>query len=232
MSRLASFLLVATIFLGMLLLRSCGANDEMKDQVSSYKSLYDLEHQKAVVFKDKSDKWRARATAAEATAEAVKDVVPEMIAKIDGLKKDLSNAENIIATSTVSEGSISTVLIDTIYIDRNDTIQAKTFTYNDEWSKFNGRIYGNNIDFNYQVRDSITFYQFYKGKTFFKRGELTIEGISHNPNTQISGLMNIKIIEPKRRKISIGPTFTYGFSSNGAMTWNIGIGVQWKWIEL
>lgn len=232
MSRLATFLILFVVLLLILLSRSCNRIDEVEFDRQAYEDLINLKNQQIEVWKDKEGKSRARAKVAIATAEAAKAVYPELLEENKNLKKDLSNLETALLVATNTSGSFTTVLTDTVYQTKTDTVFAKTFTYSDKWSKFHGKVLPNDITIDYEVRDSLTFTSYYKGQNFFRKGELVIEGVSHNPKTSITGLQNIKIVKPRKRNISIGPTFNYGINGTGGFTWNIGIGVQWKWIEL
>lgn len=226
MNRLSTFLIALSIFLLALVSRSCNNARDYKAKSESYLNLIEMEQQGVEKWKDKEGKSRARAETAEATAEAVSAFIPELQKEIERLKKDNSNLRAYISATTYSSGEVSAPLSDTVVIIKTDTVKIKKFSYTDKWSKFEGSILSNEINFKYLVKDSITFTSYLKGK------KLVLEGVSHNPNTELTGLRHIEVIQPKKKKLSFGPTISYGLGNDGQFTWNIGLGVQWKLFEL
>lgn len=230
MSRLSVILLVAVVVLVALLLRSCESYKNQKLHISSYENLLALERAKTDTWKDNSGKFRARAIAAEATVEAINDYIPYLKDSIDGLNKRNLNSHSVVGTE--SNGNIETFVVDTVYIYEKDTVYSKHFTYTDKWSTFKGDIIKDKININYNVRDSLTFTSFYKGKTFFSKGQLVVEGKSYNPNTSITGIKEIHVVDGTNKKLSFGPSINYGIVGDGGFTWSFGVGIQYNLIGL
>lgn len=206
--------------------------DKWRENANSLTTLYNLEKQAVRKWKDAEGQSRARAQTAEATAEALNSYLPELREEFDGLKKELQNLETYISTTLTTTGEVSAQLTDTLYIYRSDTIRAQTFEKRDTWSYHRGIVFEDSVQLSYEIKDSVSFVTYWEGRNIFRRGTLQIEGISYNPNTTISGLRNIKIPPPRRRKISIGPSIQYGIDANGEFNFNFGFSVQYSLIRL
>jgi hypothetical protein len=232
MSKLSIIFGATTVILALFLVRSCNQADQYKADKEGLKALIASETANTKTWVDKDGLNRARINALQVSNNALNDYIGDQSKVVDGLKKDNSNLQQIINATTSSRGHVSAPLTDTAIVSIiavNDTAIAKTFTYTDKWSKFSGTI-TDKIEFDYEVRDSITFFQYWKGQSFFKKGTLVMEGISHNPNTKLTGLRSINVIEPKKRRYVLGIGLQYGVGSQG-LGWNFGIGLHYKVLE-
>lgn len=197
----------------------------MQTEVDSYRSLAESSQKEVKYWKDKDGLSHARAQSAEATTKAIlefqKNEIKDLQKQIGGLNKNLSNLNNYITTGVKTSDTIFVTLRDTISVGN---IRKRLFTYTDEWSRIDGEIDSIGLRLSYEVRDSLTFVSYYKKQGLFKPKKLFIEGISYNPHTRITGLKNIQVAQPRRKRFGIGPYI--GLDVQGKPS--IGIGLQYN----
>ena len=161
---------------------------------------YDLDNsilrEEALVWQEKDSTWRAEKKTFEASlasleySHALK--IDELMERIDGLK-NTDQIRNVLVTSTSTKGSFETPALN-LNLSCNHTFN---FENQDRWSSFLGSYDNGIVSLNYEVKDSITYVDYWKRPGFLKRKVPTIHGISHNPNTTIYGLNNISIKVPR-----------------------------------
>lgn len=196
----------------------------MRTEIDSYKSLAEASQKEVKYWKDKEGRSHAQAQAAEATTKAILEVhnneMQDLRKQIKGLNRNVSNLNNYITTGVKTTDTVFTVLRDTVY----NNIAGKSFSYNDEWTNIEGLLINDSASLQYQVRDSLTFVTFYKKQGLFKPKLLVIEGISYNPHTSITGLKNITVAQPRRKRFGVGPYIGIDFRGRPS----IGIGLQYN----
>lgn len=236
MNRL-SLLLIASVFLLLLLnVLQCQRGHALKSEVDSFEALARQESKDAKVWKDKEGRSHAEKEVAVATLGAVRSVMGNELGRISkevsGLHRDLKNLEAYTVTSLVTKGEITTGLTDTVIINNNTTVDGKVFRYEDQWLKLHGLLPGDeSVTINYSVRDSLSFVYFYEKAGLFGKPSLVVNAISHNPNSTITGIKNIRIQPPPRKKVIIVLYGGYGASQFG-LTPQVGIGVGYKLLDL
>lgn len=196
----------------------------MRTERDSYKSLADAQVKEVKYWKDKEGLSHARAQAAEASTKAILDIhnaeMQDLRKQVSGLNKNLSNLKSYISTRVSTSDTIFTTLHDTVYNNR----PVKAFSYKDDWTVINGTLFQDSVKIKYQVTDSLTFVTYYKKQGLFKPKRLMVDGISYNPHSRITGLKNITVAQPPRKRFGVGPYI--GIGIDGKI--NIGFGAQYS----
>ncbi|MEC7753767.1 MAG: DUF6549 family protein [Bacteroidota bacterium] len=172
------------------------ANQETK-RADQYELNYYLAEEEATKWKESDSTWRAEIRVLETTNEALENSNQLIIEHYEDKIKDIkraSNIEGITITSTFTQGGFKVPVQPTLNIECNHKFKIY---YEDEWSKFDGLYETGIFELTYSVRDSINYVSYWKRPGFLKRKQLFTQGISHNPNTQITGLKDIRIKAPK-----------------------------------
>jgi len=202
---------------------------------------------KLQTFVDENGFYRAKAESAESDLKTLKVVyeneLDRLTQEFSNINKNYKNLNGLYRTSLTTIGELRLKLDsvnstnDTTY-NNDGTINnvriSRNFGYNDDWIDVNGKYVFNTVDsnnddiyFNYNVKDSLTLVSYYKRDNLFGKRYLYVEGISHNPNTKIVNLSEIKISNHKEPKISIGFQGGYGLTENG-FGWYVGVGISNK----
>lgn len=210
---LALFLLAVVMVLSGLLWVNANERYDIEKKAKVYELDVEYLQKETQVWKSKDSTWRAEKEQHETTIDALKFSqaikVDSLIEMIDGLKK-ANQIKSLQITTLSTSGSFDVQVIpDQINADIELTYNAPfSFQYEDGWSKFKGFYKDKRISMDYQVRDSVTFVT-YKEKGLFNRSIVT-QGISHNPNTRITGLNDIVVTPPKPFvTLSIGASAVY-----------------------
>lgn len=199
------------------------------------------------IFKDENDFNRARADVAEGDLRHIRIVyeneLKELRNEFSQLNRRYNNLSSIYRTSLSTikelELNIDSLLteIDTTFTNEGEIENVRFtrgFYYNDEWSNITGTYVLNTIfsmndqvNLNYHVRDSLTFITYFQRDNIFSKRNLFIEGISHNPNTSITNLSNVRVNNYKDHNWSVGLQSGYGITQHG-LGWYIGLGINRK----
>lgn len=171
---------------------------------------YYLAEEEAEKWKESDSTWRAEVRVLETTNEALENsnqlIIEEYEDKIKDLKRS-SNIQGITITTSLTQGSFRVPVNPVLNIECNHKFKVY---YEDEWSTFDGLYDTGVFELSYSVGDSISYVSYWKRPGFLKRKQLFTQGISHNPNTQISGLKDIRIKELKPvLQVSAGLSGTY-----------------------
>jgi hypothetical protein len=196
------------------------------------------------IFKDSSGFYRASAESAESNIKTITDVYRDELAALrkefNRINGNYTNLRGFYTTTLQTNGNLkikldsllTTKLEYDIFGNIENIKYIREFTYSDNWSKFHGEITTNSINsnldnilFNYNVRDSLTFVSYYRQKNFIGKRTLYIEGKSYNPNTTIMGIKEVNINNTYTPKWNLGLQFGYGITTRG-MAWYAGIGVN------
>lgn len=230
MSRFSLLLIVTVVVLLLLNAIQCQRGYSLRSDVDGFEALARLKHKEAKLWRDESGRSRAKADVAVANLDVVKQAYGNelgTIAKeITGLKKNLKNLETYTVTTLITKGEINTGLSDTVLINN---IPAKTFGYSDKWISMSA-VLTDSVSLKYRVFDSLSFVYYYERRGLFRKPALVVDAISHNPNSTITGIRNIRIAAPRRQKIGVGVYGGYGVSQSG-LSPQIGIGVYYKLLE-
>jgi hypothetical protein len=228
MNRLTLFLATAlAIAIAIIFIRGAN-NDRLNSDNESLRNMHAMMADSAEYWRDESGKARASEAVALTNLETAKEMMPRELEAlrrdISGLKRNLSNLESVTAAGITSRGTISGSVRDTTIINNNIERRSKTFTYGDKWIWVNGLISDSTFDLQYKYEDSMVFTTYWKKEGLFKKRVLTLDAISYNPNSTISGIKNIRIATPKRRKPRIGVYLGYGIGRNG-LSPQVGVGM-------
>lgn len=203
-----------------------------------------------MIFKDENGFYRAKAESAESDLKTIKNVYEDELKLLrkdfNNINRNYKNLNSVYNTSLKTIGSLNAIIesydkfVDTTYNNDGsiDNIKyIRKFTYNDDWANFNGEFTLNtnqvnldNININYEIKDSLTLVSYYKREKLFGKRQLFVEGKSYNPNTKISNLNEIRVNNHKEPKWSLGTQAGYGLTQYG-MGWYVGVGINRKLIQ-
>lgn len=228
MSRLSLLLLFALCAAIGIIIIERGMIRNLNDDFRSSQNLHELALKEAKYWRDKDGKSRARAIVAESNLEvaksALEDELTTLAKEISGLKKNLKNLESYISVGLTTLGTATAILRDTVLIRDSVTHNVKAFGWMDKWAKIDGTIQDTTVNLEYKVRDSLTFTTYYQSNGLFKPRSLMMDAISHNPNSAITGIKNVKITSLKRRRPRLSFYAGYGVGPAGLGP-QIGVGL-------
>jgi len=228
MSRLSLLLLVCLAIAIVVIIVARGVIRNLNDDFHSSQNIHKITSNEAKYWRDKEGKSHARATVAESNLEIAKqalgDELTSLAKEVSGLKKNLKNLESYISVRMTASGTAITTLRDTVLIRDSVAYNAKTFEWKDKWTKIGGTIRDTTVNLEYKVRDSLTFITYYHSNGFLRPKSLTLDAISHNPNSTITGIKNVKITSLKRRRPRLGFYAGYGMGAVGPSP-QIGVGL-------
>lgn len=164
---------------------------------------YNLSQVKARKWQGKDSLWKAEKKTMIVSIDAMEQSyeleVKSLVKQVEGLRKP-KDIQSITITKTETKDSFAVKAIAVVPVPDQSPDQSPEFkfTYNDQWSSFQGRYKEGIVAMNYSIRDSITYVDFEKREGFLKKKSFYTQGISHNPNTKIMGLDKIrrKKVEP------------------------------------
>jgi hypothetical protein len=228
MSRLSLLLLTLLGIAVVIIIINRGSMSNLQDDFRSSQDLHELSIKEVKYWRDKEGKSHARATVAESNLEVAKTVLGDELQslsrEVSGLKKNLKNLESYITVGITTSGSVIAPLRDTVLVRDSVTFTAKSFTWGDKWMQIDGMLADNTAHITYQSRDSLTFVTYYKKNGLLKTPSLMLDAISHNPNSTITGIKNVKITNIKRRRPRLGFYAGYGIG-RGGFSPQVGVGL-------
>jgi len=184
------------------------------------------------IWKDNAGRWRTEAVTARVTNSEMKKF---FAAESEQVRRDfdikLKNVTTYLKATTHTSQTI-TMPVDstiTVMVKAPDGSDSARYNYNDQWATIAATLRSHQLSIRYRVRDSLSFVSHWKSQGLFRPPLLKLDGISYNPNTQITGLRNIQITVPARR-ISAGIFAGYGFVLGEKFGIVAGIGVQYRLI--
>lgn len=217
-------LAVALIVLSVLQYRSCSRE-------KSLTSVINMKNDSIRIWQDDASRWHGEALTAQVTKA---DLQQFFAMEVEQIRKDFDvKLKNVTAYMQATTDTRDTVLMKTdsttkIIIQSPSGDTAK-FQYTDQWSRFDAVLTPKQMQLSYLVRDSVSFVTAYKRAGLFAPQQLTLQGISYNPNTRISGIRNITITTPVKR-FSAGPYVGYGWTGS---SWapSIGVSIQYSLLK-
>lgn len=188
-------------------------------QKQYYERALNAQKSKVTLWRDKQGRSHAEIQTLELQIETVADVYES---EIDSLKKDFDfrvrNLDNVT--------NISTSTSETVYLTQIDTVYYPHYVYQDKWTYIELKFKTEQPELFYSIKDSVSFIQHYKRENLLGKKVLYIDGISHNPNTQITGMKNLKI-NKSPNNFSLG--LQLGYAPSGMY---LGLGLNYailKW---
>lgn len=178
-------------------LSQCHRANKESARADQYELDYYLAEEEAKQWKESDSTWRAENRVLETTLEVLEKSHQIDIEAYERQIKDIkrsSNIQGITITTTTTNGHFITPVKPILNIECNHKFKLY---YEDEWSIFNGLYDSGIFELDYSVGDSISYVSYWKRPGFLKKKQLFNQGISHNPNTQITGLKDIRIKIPK-----------------------------------
>lgn len=173
----------------------------------------------------------AEKTAALASRDAIKSAYNDEISRI---RKDfdvkLKDMKGFITAKIETMGEGKSSARDTLIIKEDGTeITGKKIGINEEWFSLTGILLNNDFEYRYSTRDSVTFVTSFKKDKLFGPKRLIVNGISHNPNSNITGLRNIVVDDYKPKRVSLGPALFYDPFDN---QFRVGVSANYSLIRL
>ena len=157
----------------------------------------------AEIWRDKEGRSHGEIERLQLTNQELRDAMPHII---DSVKKTFTG----VKPRTIKEIiTVTKVVRDTIPFPVDNPLG---FHYKDSWNEFK---INPDSTFSFSVKDSLALLTSRKNYGFlgFKRKN-TVEVVSFNPKSTITGLKSIEIIE-KPKRIGIGIMVGYGMSKDG-----------------
>ncbi len=217
--RKTQFTILLLIIVGILLFRSCKGDIDLKEQIGLYEAAQDTLHQtrnelgqqvsSIALLKADNKKDLLRMKTDDSTIIALQVLVKEYKGKL--------KTATVLGTSTNDNGNSGTTTdYDTIYTDTGSYVSPVYKTeWEEEWSI--GKIIATKDsisrdikiknDFEITVGDE-------KQKGLFKKKKSLVTITNKNPNTITTELRTF-VIEPQKKKVSIGLGVAYGFDIIG-----------------
>lgn len=152
------------------------------ENLTSYKSLYEVENKQNKIYRDKDSTWRNKSQdviVSKSQLDQVKEL-QNLHKEFDGVKKSLSNLENYTKLSEV------TTINKTIYIIDS------SFIYSDKYDTIKGIIKNGKVNLTDIHRDSLIIVQYWDRAWFLGKKKYYTDIKSTNPNTKIDYQKNIK----------------------------------------
>lgn len=195
-----AFLLFMAV-LALLFYRSYRNNKEKLKNVSS---LYEAQNATIEKWRNTTGENLARAKAAELSAENLNLVLNE---ELQALNSEVGSLRrNLISYSKIqisSGGSFTAPLKDsTILQNDGGVLEARKFSFSDDYLKFDGLIQNDTLVSHYSIRNDFTYYHYYrrpgrKPFNIFRRKEAVAEIKFKNPHTVADSIYSIVL---KREK--------------------------------
>ena len=152
-------------------------------------------------FKTKSGKDAVKIAQLEVTKGELEKLCADQVNTIKDLNIKLKRVESMNTTATQTSTGGTVQLVDTIFMERVDTViinhPVKYFEWRDSWNTINGYIDGKNVTCNYQGCDTLNIVvsRVPKKFLFFRFGTKYIEAtvVNSNPSTKITYTRQLKI---------------------------------------
>jgi hypothetical protein len=191
---------------------------EMRGQIKDHQQALIASKSQIDLWRDKEGRSRAELQTVELAMGTLKQTHK---AELDSLKGDFDFKLRNLQSST----NVSTTTTQTVYLTQVDTVFYPHYVYRDKWTYIDLKFKTDVPELTYSIRDSISFIQHYKRESLFGRKVLYIDGVSYNPNTQITGIKNLRIKE-NPSKYSLG--LQIGYSLRGIY---LGVGLNYSLLE-
>jgi hypothetical protein len=162
-------------------------------------------------WKDQAGFWRASSEIIQREKNALNSELNQLHQDYQKLVKSKRiNSGTEITTETVREVVLT-----------YDTINVLSF--NDRWLQV---MYEPDFSrLSLMSRDSISLVSYNKWNGLFKPRILTVEAVSHNPYTRVTGLRKVEFSQARR----VAPVVYAGFGANqDGLGWQVGIGVGYR----
>ena len=174
------------------------------EKLKNVSSLYEAQNATIEKWRNTSGENLARAKAAELSAENLNIVLNE---ELQALRAEVGNLRrNLISYSRIqinTGGSFTAPLKDST-IQQNDgrVLEARKFSFSDDYLKFDGLIQNDTLVSSYSIRNDYTYYHYYRrpGRrpfNIFRRKEAVAEIKFKNPHTVADSIYSIVL---KREK--------------------------------
>ena len=152
-------------------------------------------------FKTKSGKDAVKIAQLEVTKGELEKLCADQVNTIKDLNIKLKRVESMNTTATQTTTGGMAQLVDTIFMERVDTViinhPVKYFEWRDSWNTINGYIDGKNVTCNYQGCDTLNIVvsRVPKKFLFFRFGTKYIEAtvVNSNPSTKITYTRQLKV---------------------------------------
>lgn len=171
------------------------------EQKQYYEQALSAQKAKVKLWRDKQGRARAELKTLELELSSVKGVYE---AELQALKKDFDFKTKQLDNVT----KVSTTTTETVYLTQIDTVYYPHYIYTDRWAHIDLKLKADQPELTYTIKDSVSFVQHYKRESLIGKKVLFIDGVSHNPNTQITGLSNLKV-KQSPSNISLGLQLGY-----------------------
>lgn len=177
-----------------------------------YQKIEKVQRQQSILSEDSIRYWRNKAGDAVAERNAVEANAKELkqfyAKEAETIRKDfdtkLGDLRRYLSAEiqTAGEGVVTTK--DTIYVSDTVRIEGKTFSIREPYFYFDGLLSGGQLQYQYSVRDSLTFVSKVRTPLFGKR-EVTVMAKSANEKTTFLNLREINIpVSRKRFGLGVG----------------------------
>ena len=182
--------------------------NEVLDQRDSYQSAAITEEKAATIWRNKAGHSQAEVQASVMNTSIIKsmygDSMKSLRSEVKGLRKDLKNLAGLAVASIENTGEVSVPLTVRTTTDSTTTTWREA-SYQDRWGTITGIFREDSASFKWKFTDSLTFVWLNKRPKWYAARELTVNVISHNPHSTITGLTAVSPRPPRRSKFVLGP---------------------------
>lgn len=204
-------------------------NLRLRERVTDQSEAIKAKNSQLVRYVNRLGEEVASRTAAEVSLSVAREAYANELDSIElQYNTKIKNLEALIGVGTVI------TVTDTLYLTPTNPEDSascdRSFGSKGRWISIFGNIKGDKLDYTLTAYDSISFILHRKPTGLFRPRELVIEGLSHSPYTQITGLSAVKIGDERRKPFGIGVFVGYGASSQGLGP-IVGIGLNYNIIS-
>ena len=213
-----------SVFIGLIILCvfSIGLNLHQSKRVQSLKETARSLTTSATLFKDELGRSRAKIQLFDIQKQDLKEFYESELKSIkETYKVRPGNVRSLTAVQTETSTDVVIEIRDTIdsYID--STIW--------EWGSTRYLVDKDSIKLNIIVYDSLSFLTYYEKEGLFKPRKTFLQGISHNPQTIITGISRIGVSD-KPKRFGLGFQVGYGVCGNQLGLY-VGFGVNYSMLR-
>jgi len=192
----ALMLLVFVIIILSRLQAALRSNSRLQDNLR-------ISNQQAEIWRDKYGRSHGEVERLKLTNKELREAMPALI---DSIKRDFKDVKPRTITNVVT---VTKVVRDTIPFPVDNPLG---FHYKDRWNEFK---INTDSTFSFSVKDSLALVSSRKNFGFLGlKKKNTVEVVSYNPKSTITGLKSIEIVENPKR-VGIGIMVGYGMSKDG-----------------
>lgn len=189
-------LLLAFVIAILLLLGTLRNNNRLRENLR-------ISQLEAEIWRDKHNRSHGEVERLQYTNKELREAMPALM---DSIKRDFKNVKPKTITDIIT---VTKVVRDTILFPVSNPLG---FHYKDNWNEFK---INEDSTFTFAVRDSLALVSSRKNFGFLGlKRKNTVEVISYNPKTEITGVKSIEIVENPKR-VGIGIMVGYGMSKDG-----------------